>query len=121
MISGRAAGYPLRVANTGHRAAAGQPGAGDGGVAVIAPSPVLTITVEPGDAVKPVPGGDEIHLHAGGQGFWVARMIARLGVPAVLCCSLGGETGTALRALAEREQVRLHAVPHGYRQRRVRA
>ena len=73
----------------------------DAGVAVVAPSPVLDITVEP---------GDEIHLHAGGQGFWVARMIARLGVPVTLCCALGGETGTVLRALVAREHVGLRAV-----------
>jgi sugar/nucleoside kinase (ribokinase family) len=74
------------------------------GVAVIAPSPVLTITVE---------SGDEIHLHAGGQGFGVAWMIARLGVPVTLCCALGGETGAVLRALVEREQVGLCAVTPG--------
>jgi hypothetical protein len=62
--------------------------AADEGVAVIAPSPVLTITVEP---------DDEIHLHAGGQGFWVARMIARLGVPVTLCCALG----SAVKAYSE--------------------
>jgi 1-phosphofructokinase len=71
---------------------------------VIAPRPVLTITVET---------GDEVHLHAGGQGFWVARMIARLGVPVTLCCALGGETGTVLRALVDREQVGLCAVTAG--------
>jgi 1-phosphofructokinase len=71
---------------------------------VVAPSPLLTITVEQ---------GDEIHLHAGGQGFWVARMIARLGVPVTLCCALGGETGTVLRALVNREQVDLCTVTAG--------
>jgi 1-phosphofructokinase len=79
------------------------PGGGEG-VAVVAPSPVLTITVE---------AGDEIHLHAGGQGFWVARMIARLGVPVTLCCALGGETGPVLRALVDRERVSLCTVTAG--------
>ena len=42
----------------------------DATVMVVGLSPVLAITVEP---------GDEIHLHAGGQGFWVAGMRGRLG------------------------------------------
>ena len=82
---------------------AGPPDTGTG-VAVVAPSPGLEITVEP---------GDEIHLHARGQGFWVARMVARLGVPVTLCCALGGETGQVLRALVAREQVELRAVAAG--------
>ena len=49
-------------------------------VAVFAPSPVVTITVEAGSGNEP-----EIHLHAGGQGFWVARMAARLGAKVSLC------------------------------------
>jgi 1-phosphofructokinase len=76
----------------------------DATVTVVGPSPVLAITVEP---------GDEIHLHAGGQGFWVARMIARLGMPVALCCALGGETGTVLRALVDRERVAIRAVTAG--------
>jgi 1-phosphofructokinase len=87
----------------GVNSGAGPPGTGPG-VAVVAPSPVLDITVE---------AGGEIHVHAGGQGFWVARMIARLGVPVTLCCALGGETGTVLRALVGQEQVGLCAVTAG--------
>lgn len=64
-------------------------------VAIFAPSPALTITVEPGSG-DPEP---EIHLHAGGQGFWVARMAARLGAEIDLCVPLGGETGEVLRPL----------------------
>ncbi len=63
-------------------------------VAVFAPSPAVTITVEAGSGDEP-----EIHLHAGGQGFWVARMAARLGAKATLCVPLGGETGTVLKSL----------------------
>ena len=72
---------------------------------VFAPSPLLTITVEP-------TGGEhqEIHLHAGGQGFWVARMASLLGARVVLCCCLGGESGAVLRGLVERENVQLRAV-----------
>ena len=63
-------------------------------VAVFAPSPVVTITVEPGLDDEP-----DIHLHAGGQGFWVARMATRLGARVSLCVPLGGETGTVLKSL----------------------
>jgi hypothetical protein len=44
-----------------------------GRITVFAPSPVLTITIESGVA------RDEVHLHAGGQGFWVAQLAATLG------------------------------------------
>ncbi|HTU78416.1 MAG TPA: PfkB family carbohydrate kinase [Solirubrobacteraceae bacterium] len=72
---------------------------------VFAPSPLLTITVE-------AAGSDhqEIHLHAGGQGFWVARMAALLGTEVGLCCALGGESGAVLRALIAKENVQLLAV-----------
>jgi 1-phosphofructokinase len=72
---------------------------------VFAPSPLLTITVEAVDTPR-----QEIHLHAGGQGFWVARMAALLGVEVSLCCALGGESGSVLRALIARENVELHSV-----------
>ena len=63
-------------------------------LSVFAPSPVVTITVEPSPGDEP-----DIHLHAGGQGFWVARMAARLGARVNLCVPLGGETGTVLESL----------------------
>lgn len=71
---------------------------------VFAPSPLLTVTVEPA-------GDDaEIHVHAGGQGFWIARMLALLGVRVVVCGSFGGEAGFVARKLIENEGVRVHAV-----------
>ena len=70
-------------------------------LAVFAPSPVLTITIEPG---SPRPA---VHLHAGGQGFWVARLAATLGADVTLCCALGGETGRVLRSLIEAEPITL--------------
>jgi 1-phosphofructokinase len=57
-------------------------------VVVFAPSPVLTVTVEAGSDEE-----DEIHVHAGGQGFWVARMCASLGAEPILCTAAGGEPG----------------------------
>jgi 1-phosphofructokinase len=65
------------------------------GVAIFGPSPLLTVTVEAGG------DGDEIHLHAGGQGVWVARMAGELGAWPVLCGFAGGETGTVLRSVLE--------------------
>ena len=66
-------------------------------VAIFGPHPLLTITVE-----RREDGDDDIHLHAGGQGVWVARMAGELGAEPVLCGFLGGETGFALEPLLER-------------------
>lgn len=76
-------------------------------VAVFAPSPLLTITIEPGA------GRPEVHLHPGGQGFWVARMAANLGAEVVLCCALGGEPGRVIRGLVESEPMTLRAADAG--------
>ncbi|HEX7127276.1 MAG TPA: PfkB family carbohydrate kinase [Thermodesulfobacteriota bacterium] len=70
----------------------------------MAPIPFLTVTVEAGAS------GDELHVHAGGQGFWVARMAARLGVRTVLCAAFGGETGRVLPALVEAEGIEVRGV-----------
>ena len=74
-------------------------------LAVFAPSPAVTITVEPDRGNEP-----DIHLHAGGQGFWVARMAARLGAKVSLCVPLGGETGTVLNSLLAVEGVSVLSV-----------
>lgn len=78
-----------------------------GRLAVFGPSPLLTVTIEPG-ADRP-----EVHLHAGGQGFWVARLAATLGVDVVLCSALGGEPGRVLHALIEPEPLTLRAAEAG--------
>ena len=67
------------------------------------PSPLLTVTIEPGSDRA------EVHLHAGGQGFWVAHLAATLGADVTLCCALGGEPGCVLRGLIEAAQVTLRA------------
>jgi 1-phosphofructokinase len=72
-------------------------------VVVFSPCPLLTITIERRGQAP------ELHLHAGGQGFWIARMTAALGLPVSLCTSLGGETGNVVRALMESEGVQLRA------------
>jgi 1-phosphofructokinase len=74
-------------------------------VAVFAPSPLLTVTVEQGEADEP-----EVHLHAGGQGFWVSRMVVTLGARAVLCAPLGGESGSVLQHRIECEGVEVRSV-----------
>ena len=71
---------------------------------VFAPDPLLTVTVEAGG------DGDEIHLHAGGQGFWVAQMIANLAVDVVLCGPFGGESGRVVRGLVERGGITVRAI-----------
>ena len=74
-------------------------------VAVLAPSPLLTVTVEGGAGAEP-----EVHLHAGGQGFWVSRMAVALGARAILCASLGGESGSVLVPRIEDEGVEVRSV-----------
>jgi 1-phosphofructokinase len=75
----------------------------NGRVAVFGPHPLLSITIESLTA----DGGDDIHVHAAGQGVWVARMAAELGARPVLCAFLGGETGVVLRRLLEEMAIEL--------------
>jgi 1-phosphofructokinase len=75
-------------------------------VCVFAPAPVLTITVERTQA-----GGEELHVHPGGQGFWVARMLRAFAARAVLCLPLGGETGNVLGHLGRGAEIDLRVVP----------
>jgi 1-phosphofructokinase len=74
-------------------------------VAVFSPALLLSIELEPADAADA-----DVHLHAGGQGFWVARMVRALRARAFLCAPFGGESGRALRALIEHEGVEARAV-----------
>jgi 1-phosphofructokinase len=66
-------------------------------VAIFAPNPLLTVTLEAEGSDR-----ESIHFHAGGQAVWVARMVACLGVRPVLCGFLGGESGELLLPLLER-------------------
>jgi 1-phosphofructokinase len=74
-------------------------------VVIFAPLPVLTVTVEDRS------GEADIHVHAGGQGVWQSRMVSSLGVPVVLCCALGGETGDVLGHLLPIRDVTVRTVP----------
>lgn len=76
-------------------------------VLVFAASPLLTVTIETRGS------GDDIHVHAGGQGFWIARMLAALDVSVTLCGSFGGETGTVVQTLIEQHGIVVRAVPAG--------
>jgi 1-phosphofructokinase len=62
-------------------------------VTIFGPNPVLAITVESRA------GADDVHVHSGGQGVWVARMAGELGAVPILCSFVGGETGATLEAL----------------------
>jgi 1-phosphofructokinase len=67
---------------------------------VFASSPLLMVEIE----ARP-DGSPEVHLHAGGQGVWIARMLATLGVDVRLCAPFGGEFGSVLIGLIERGDV----------------
>lgn len=75
------------------------------GVCVYAPSTIVTVTVEGRGTDTP-----EIHFHAGGQGFWIARLLGRLGVPTTLCTIFGGESGRVARTLAEAEPIDVRGI-----------
>lgn len=77
-----------------------------GKVAVFGPHPMLSITIE----ALTAEGGDDIHVHAAGQGVWVARMAAELGAETTLCGFVGGESGTVLRPLLDQLPVELRLI-----------
>ncbi|MDR7326845.1 MULTISPECIES: 1-phosphofructokinase family hexose kinase [Catenuloplanes] len=76
----------------------------DARVMVFAAVPILTVTIEE-RADRP-----ELHVHAGGQGVWMSRMVASLGVPVTLCVSLGGETGEVLLGRLGGENIDIRSV-----------
>jgi 1-phosphofructokinase len=65
-------------------------------VTVFGPNPILGITIERRGADE-----DDIHLHPGGQGIWVARMAGEMGAYPILCGFCGGETGVLIRPLLD--------------------
>jgi 1-phosphofructokinase len=65
-------------------------------VAVFGPHPLLSITIEHKGRDE-----DDVHLHAGGQGVWVARMAGEMGAFPLLCSFTGGEPGKLLAPLLE--------------------
>jgi 1-phosphofructokinase len=75
------------------------------GCAVIGPLLYLTVTVE-----TEAGGVGGVHLHPGGQGFWIARMLQVLGCDERLISPIGGEAGTVLAALLPDWDIDFHAV-----------
>jgi 1-phosphofructokinase len=63
-------------------------------VAIFFSHPLLTVTIETSNADR-----DDVHLHPGGQGVWVARMAAELGAHPIVCGFTGGETGAVVDSL----------------------
>jgi 1-phosphofructokinase len=63
-------------------------------VAVFAPVLYLTVTIETTSTAS-----DEVHIHPGGQGFWIARMLKHLEERPLLCGPLGGEAGKVFLGL----------------------
>lgn len=63
-------------------------------VAVLGPVLYLTVTIESSSS-----GEDEVHIHPGGQGFWVARMLKHLDERPLLCGPVGGEAGRVFLGL----------------------
>ncbi len=65
-------------------------------ICVFAPSLMLSVTVE---VVSEETPADDVHFHPGGQGFWIARMLRRLGQQPIMIAPLGGECGEVLQRL----------------------
>jgi 1-phosphofructokinase len=72
---------------------------------VVAPSLLLTVDLETAPD-----GEDEIHIHPGGQGYWVSQMAAAMGARVRLCAVVGGEPGKVIVGLIEAEAVAFEPV-----------
>jgi 1-phosphofructokinase len=72
---------------------------------VFAPAPLVTVTIE-----RDRSGLDDVHFHVGGQGFWIGRLLAELGLDVVLCGSFGGEPGRIAYDLLDDAQLMVRAV-----------
>jgi 1-phosphofructokinase len=86
-------GIPLRP---DHRPEGDRADRTDISVCVFGPCLYLTITIEE-QAESP---HSHIHIHPGGQAFWIARMLKHLGQRPILVSPLGGETGLVIEKLA---------------------
>ena len=73
-------------------------------LAVLAPAPLLTVTIE---ARTDQP---EVHLHVGGQGYWIARLSTELGADVTLCATIGGETGAIVACLLGQSGLSLRTI-----------
>jgi 1-phosphofructokinase len=75
-----------------------------GPVAILAPAVYVSITIEA------AADGDDVHIHAGGQGMWIARMLRQLGHEVTVCAPFGGEIGHTLLGLVGRWGIDVHPV-----------
>jgi 1-phosphofructokinase len=75
-------------------------------LAIFSPALVLLVELE-----RDAEGTVEVHLHPGGQGYWVGRMAAALGTRPVLCAPVGGEAGVVVSNLLTHEHMALRSVP----------
>jgi 1-phosphofructokinase len=73
-------------------------------VVIFAPSPLLTVTIEDES------GTPDLHVHAGGQGVWQARMLRTLGRSVGVCAVLTGEAGGVVNDLLQDEGIAVTAV-----------
>lgn len=73
---------------------------------VFAPWPLVTVAIE----ASPEDGSDDIHVRAGGQGVWVARMAASLGARVTLVGPFGGRIGRAAAVMLRDEGIAVRAV-----------
>ena len=78
--------------------------------AIFAPVLYLTVTIEASSS-----GADEVHIHPGGQGFWVARMLKHLEERPLLCGPLGGESGKVFLGLLGQFGMDVSSVEVAYR------
>ncbi len=82
---------------------------------VLAATSILTVTVEPRAETEEDERGAgssndrpaDVHVHAGGQGLWIARMARALAAEVTVCGPFGGETGGIIEHLTAQEQLRV--------------
>lgn len=67
----------------------------DGGPRVVVLAPLLYLTI----TIEQETNSDGVHIHPGGQGFWIARMLESLGCRVSLAAPVGGEVGDVLAGL----------------------
>jgi 1-phosphofructokinase len=83
-------------------------------IAIFAPVLYLTVTIEATSS-----GDDEVHIHPGGQGFWISRMLRHLDETPLLCGPLGGEAGRTFLGLVGQFGMDVNAVTVAHRSRVV--
>ncbi|WP_116997548.1 PfkB family carbohydrate kinase [Desertimonas flava] len=73
-------------------------------VVIVSPALLVSVTIEAGPD-----GGDEVHVHAAGQGYWVATMLHSLGAQPIMVTTCGGEMAGVAAAMA-RDEIDLRVI-----------